>query len=76
MLGGMPHLEGVFKNSDKLFDLAIVKKSSRDPALGSKTLEEVYPLGPFSVFWSLHGSHLRINRDREFILRHEVERAL
>ena len=76
MLSGMPHLEGVLKNSDKLFDLAIVKKSGGDPALSSKTLEEEYPLGPFSVFRSLHRSHLRIYRDREFILRHEVERAL
>jgi len=77
MFGSVPHLEGVLQDGDELLDLAIVQHPGWNPALGSKTLQEIYPLSPLPVLGSFHWSHLPISeRDWELVLRHEVKGAL
>lgn len=76
MFGGMSHFEGVLENRNKLLNLSVVEHSRWDTSLRCEPLEEINPLGPFSVLRSLDRSHVLGQRNRELVLGNEIEGAL
>ena len=76
VLCSMAHLQGVFQNGNKLFDLAIIENPGRNPALGGQSFQKVNPFGPFPVSWYPHLSFIRLNWDWKPVFADKIKRTL
>lgn len=76
VLGSMAHLQGVFQNSDQLFDLTIMQGVPWDATPGRESFEKVYPFVPFSIRRDLHSPFILFQGNGKCVFGKEVIRTL